>query len=247
MIAVALWQSYLHTRHIPFLTILVGLWLPAQLATTWRRRAVPAADGGAASARAVRVARAVAWAIALSLLGTLAVRNRVLWVNKEAYPVEALDYMAAHRLVGRSVVHFNWALYTIAAFAPATSVSIDGRLDFYPQEIIDMNLDFFLGEIPGRSVPSGAIPRDHARVLEYGRPGLALLDRRFPHAIEVISAQSGWVMLYQDGLAQLWGRRERYDLEGSADYLPPADRSVGERLQSGSVAWPALPVLRGPS
>ncbi len=48
-------------------------------------------------------------------------------------------------------------------------------------------------------------------------------------------------MLYQDGLAQLWGRAARYDDANSSDYLPPDKREVGEAAQKGYVAWPALP------
>jgi hypothetical protein len=49
------------------------------------------------------------------------------------------------------------------------------------------------------------------------------------------------VLLYQDSLAQLWGRAERYDDPKSAYYLEPRHREVGEFVQQGFVYWPAIP------
>ena len=56
--------------------------------------------------------------------------------------------------------------------------------------------------------------------------------------------QEDFVLLYQDSLAQVWGRRERYDEPASADYFAEAERRISERPQEGSVTWPALPVRR---
>jgi hypothetical protein len=50
-----------------------------------------------------------------------------------------------------------------------------------------------------------------------------------------------WVLLYQDSLAQLWGRKERYDDPKSAFYLEPRHRELGDFEQQGFVYWPALP------
>jgi len=56
--------------------------------------------------------------------------------------------------------------------------------------------------------------------------------------------QRDWVLLYQDSLAQVWGRRDRYDDRASSDYLPPEARRVGDEPQTGFVQWPAFPVTR---
>ena len=50
-----------------------------------------------------------------------------------------------------------------------------------------------------------------------------------------------WVLLYQDSLAQLWGRASKYDDPTSAYHLPLAKRYIGESHQSGWEYWPALP------
>lgn len=53
-----------------------------------------------------------------------------------------------------------------------------------------------------------------------------------------------WVLLYQDSLAQLWGRRSKYDERHSPHYIAPSERIVGNQRQEGVVDWPALPVRK---
>src|SRR5262249_22922211 len=153
-------------------------------------------------------------------------------------------FMTDHGLEGRLVANFDWSQYALAALAPTTTVAFDGRFrTCYPQEIADMQFDFILGDVPGRRWRSPLSPPiDGARVLSFGDPTLALVSRRFPRSVAVMQAQPDWVLLYQDALAQVWGRRDRYDDPAAAAYLPPADRSITDRAQAGLVAWPALPV-----
>jgi len=55
------------------------------------------------------------------------------------------------------------------------------------------------------------------------------------------------VLLYQDALAQVWGRRTIYDDPAGRDYLPPAARRISDEPQFGCVPYPALPARRAPS
>ncbi|HEX5105645.1 MAG TPA: hypothetical protein VFV87_17620, partial [Pirellulaceae bacterium] len=81
-----------------------------------------------------------------------------------------------------------------------------------------------------------------ARVLRDGRPDLVLLSRRQEPSVAVMqSHEDEWVLLYQDELAQLWGRATKYDDPASVYYLPPKKREVGDVVQRGWVHWPALP------
>ena len=59
-----------------------------------------------------------------------------------------------------------------------------------------------------------------------------------------MEAHPEWALLYQDAIAQLWGRRDRYDDPARADYVPPARRWITQVSHSGSVPWPALPPRR---
>ena len=55
-------------------------------------------------------------------------------------------------------------------------------------------------------------PFDPTRVLRDGRPDLVLISRLQEPSVEVMTARKGeWVLLYQDSLAQLWGRASKYD------------------------------------
>ena len=246
VLAVTAWQSFLHARHPPFLGILAGFWLPFHLEGLRGRlkKATPARTGAPPpSPRAVRVLLGATWAMALVLLVTLAVQSRTLWVNRSRSPVDALQYMADRHLAGKLVVHFDWAQYALAALAPETTVAFDGRFrTCYPQEVADLYFDFLLGNRPAirwRSPTSR--PFDDTAILRLGDPNLVLLSRHFKHAVKVMERRSGWVLLYQDGIAQLWGRPELYNDPASPDYLPPPVRTIGSRKPRGYVRWPAFP------
>jgi len=245
VLAVTAWQSFLHARHPPFLGILAGFWLPFHLDGLRGRLKKPKPEraGTPPSARAVRLLLGTTWAMALVLLVTLAVQSRTMWVNRSRAPVDALQYMADRHLAGKLVVHFDWAQYALAALAPETTVAFDGRLrTCYPQEVADLYFDFLLGNLPAfrwRSPTSP--PFDDTAILRLGDPDLVLLSRHFKHGVKVMVRRSGWVLLYQDGIAQLWGRPERYGDPASPDYLRPAARTIGNRKPRGYVRWPAFP------
>jgi hypothetical protein len=174
-------------------------------------------------------------------------------VKRSEYPVAAIQFIADNELRGKAVIAFNWAQYAIEAVGPSRPgaedgllVACDGRLrTCYPQEIIDYHFDFTLG--PGgpdeRYRDPKSPPFDAARTLRHGNPDLVLVDRRQPHAVKTIEANTAqWRLLYQDRLAQLWGRASVYDDPRSGFYLPPSKRVIGDERQHGVVAWPALPV-----
>ena len=68
----------------------------------------------------------------------------------------------------------------------------------------------------GSSAGSGAI--DGHRTLHLGAPNLVLADRRFEHSDKVMREQKDFVLLYQDKIAQVWGRRDQYDNPDHARY-----------------------------
>jgi len=117
----------------------------------------------------------------------------------------------------------------------------------YSQELLDMHFDFIFGKAGPReryrADSSGAF--DPVRVLDYGRPDLVLISRLQVPSAQVMEGQTDqWVLLYQDQLAQVWGRASRYDDPASAYYVPPSEREVSNRLVQGIVQWPALPSYR---
>jgi len=258
LLALCLWQAASHSRHIALFAILAGFWIPVHLESLLRRlrqtkhtgdsppEAIPAIterDPTTTSSRA-------RWLLAAGLAGVFALLAfKLAWrlgdfpVEKESYPVGAVQFMAENDLSGRLVVAFNWAQYAIAALAPDVQVAFDGRFrTCYPQEVIDMHFDFLLGDIPGARYRTTPGPVDPTRVLHYGKPDLVLVDRRFAHSAGVMEEQQDdFVLLYQDALAQVWGRRSVYDAPSSPRYLASARRSITDRAPEGSVTWPALP------
>jgi hypothetical protein len=113
--------------------------------------------------------------------------------------------------------------------------------------VIDMHFDFFVGDGgPDQRYRSPlSPPADPKRVLRHGHPQLVLLNRHEPYPVAVMqSVQDQWVLLYQDHLAQLWGRRSIYDRQGSVDYFRPEWRSLAVAAPASMIPWPAAPTTR---
>jgi hypothetical protein len=185
--------------------------------------------------------------------GRLVARLSTLKVERDAYPVAAAEFIARHKLTGKMVCTFNWAQYILAAFGPRDPgqpgilVQIDGRCrTSYSQAMLDHHFDFLIGNAGPdqryRDPNSG--PFDPTRVLRDGRPDLVLISRLQEPSVEVMTAQEqegAWVLLYQDSLAQLWGRASKYDDPHSVYHFPLAKRLISQSEQQGWTYWPALP------
>lgn len=254
ILAIVAWQSSLHLRHIAFLALLSGFWLPQHLQSALGRLR-PAHDETLPTIKLSPLLRGLAVLTLLASIGMQSFALSKLWsdfpVERNRYPVDAMQFMADRGCTGRLVVSFNWAQYAIAALAPEVQVAFDGRFrTCYPQKIVDMHFDFLLGEFGGkrsRSPDSG--PIDGTRVLDYGSPDLVLVDRRYETPVEIMKQvstrpNSEWVLLYCDRVAELWGRRTRFGDPAHSDYMPLALRVLDAGPREGSVTWPALP-LRG--
>jgi hypothetical protein len=164
-------------------------------------------------------------------------------VEKREYPVSAVQFMADEGVHGKLVVTFNWAQYVLAAMAPQSTVAFDGRYDTcYPPDVVDAHFDFELGSDPTRRWRNPASAAfDPTRILELDAPDLVLIQRTQRPAVAAMEGRPDWTLLYQDAIAQLWGRRTQYDEPSSAHYLPNARRVIGDAPQTGTVAWPGFP------
>ncbi len=250
--ALVAWQSALHLRHIAFLALLCGFWLPVHVQSALSRLR-PSDD---AKLPVMTLSPWLRWLATGALLLSIGLQSFALRrqfgdfpVERNRYPVDALQFMADRDLAGKLVVSFNWAQYAIAALAPDMQVAFDGRFrTCYPQEVVDMHFDFLLGEFGGkrsRSAQSG--PIDGTRVLRHGSPDLVLVERRYEHPVAIMKAEAlrdnpEWVLLYCDRVAELWGHRDRYDDPTHADYLPLTARVLDASPREGAVQWPALPI-----
>lgn len=258
------WQAASHQRHIAFFAIAAGYWSVDHVASAAVNLKEMLRSRFSSSQSEPHESPLFVWLLRLCIVG---IAFGMFWrvthmpVSRQTYPVSALEFMAENGLDGRVVVTYNWAQYLIAAGVdgndPRFQVAFDGRFrTCYPQEIVDMHFDFVLGNLPGARCRSEQSPPiiDGRRVLEHGSPDLVLLSRDQGHSEHVMrdllinhpaGADEKWTLLYQDNIAQVWGRSAKYDQVGGVDYLSP-DRRVVLHAQSTTrpAAWPAIPEFR---
>jgi hypothetical protein len=272
ILALIAWQSLMHLRHIAFFAIAFGWWMPVHVDAVLRRLGIgqrfqsdeerlygwaPPEDPAFTASLSPRAQQLFALLLVFAMGvggGQLVFRLRSLKVERDKYPADAFYYIAQRKLTGRMVCTFNWAQYALAAFGPRKAgdpgilVQVDGRCrTSYSQEMLDMHFDFILGPVDPsmRYRGPGSGPVDPARSLHVGRPDLVLISRHQEPSVNVMKSQEAlWVLLYQDELAQLWGRKSKYDDPTSAYYVDPKHREVGDFAPRGFVQWPALPDYR---
>jgi hypothetical protein len=255
ILLVTTWQACEHRRHIVFFALLFGFWMPVHVASAFERLQGSARATATSLLATPRARWSLAGTLGISsclLICLLVGRWRQIPVERSQYPVSAFKFMTDRHLQGNLVVRFKWSQYAIAAFGPANfdrpqvRVAFDGRLDTcYPQEVVDMYFDFAIGNAPPslRSRAADAPPVDSSRILNFKDPTLVLIDRAQRYAVSVMQAhRDEWTLLYQDSMAQLWGRRELYDNPQSDCYLPPTERAISDVAQIGSIPWPAFPI-----
>ena len=247
------WQTCLHVRHLLFLAIAFSFWgIPYVDGFCRRFRVSELLESGFQRIWQRPVGRVLSLGVFASLLvltlGQLITRLSELRVDRRLFPIAAVEYLAEQKVRGRMVVTFNWAQYVIAALGAETEqrgvlVSFDGRFrTCYPQEIVDMNLDFMLGDQVPRFRSPLSPPFNPERVLSFGHPDLVLIDRGQPHSVSIMERQGpDWFLFYQDQQAQVWGRRSIFDNPADPRYLSVDKRRVGDERQEGFVTWPALP------
>ena len=247
ILGLTLWQALEHRRHIPFFVIPCGMWMAVHIDSVVQRLKLQAWLTRLVSKPSTQ--RAMIWfmfSIFLLQVTKLVYLTSEMRVHRWMFPVSAFQYIEEHARNAKMIVPYNWGQYALAALGSAAGaedglqVSVDGRFrTCYPQPVIDMNFDFQAGDGGDRYRESAY---DDQRVLEYGDPDLALVYRRAAHAVNVMFRnQHSWTLLYQDQLAQLWGRTARYGDPSSRDFIPVAERSISDEPQPGWVPWPAFP------
>lgn len=253
IMAMTAWQASLHHRHIAFFALEFGWWCGPGLGRLISKLRGAAAEEPFGADLAPRLRQAIAMVLALitCLTGTaIWHKSHTIWIGRNEYPVSALEFITKHRLAGNAIVTFNWSEYALAAWGARSPqdkglrVSCDGRFETcYPHEIRDMHFDFILGDLPGkRNRSPHSPPIDSARILRVADPQLALLDRKQPISIQTMEqTQGAWIRLYQDSIAEVWGRANRFDDPTDVAYLPPNQREFRTDPEQGRVAWPALP------
>ena len=252
------WQACQHQRHLPFFAVLTAFWLPPHLQSACGRL-----TGGVLGSRLLTDQHRRGFSVAIvtfsliaavSLVSQLPARLGSLQVAREKYPLGAIDYIKRHHLTGRAVVSARWAQYVLFQVGAkddddaGLQIAFDGRFrTCYPQSIVDMYFDFDHGpgdastRFRGKSSP----PYDPERILREGCPNLLLVERRNRHIQQILHRHApDWALLYQDDIAQLWGRRSLYDNQDSERYIAASHRQISLDRQTGWLAWPAEPPTR---
>jgi hypothetical protein len=250
VLTLVLWQAIEHQRHIAFVAILVGFWLPVHIADVWRVCCSWRESICRAKAKNKDVPQ---WLMSGTLAIVMIVVTSTWWqqvrrlpVHRDRYPVEAFQFIADHGLQGKLAVQFRWAQYSLAAFADHDiRVGFDGRFrTCYPQDVVDMYFDFAVGDATDRNRVTNAAFQPE-RFLEHGSPNLLLIDREQTHACATVRREAQeWSLLYRDSVAELWGRQAIYDMPHSKQYLPPEQRELAGESQVGIVTWPGFPDYR---
>lgn len=119
-------QSFQHLRHIPFMGLLLGFWIPPHLESMFALLRKPMPEEVQRSDRSLRTSRWRYGFAVLAMAGLLIYQLSQFGVRRDKYPVAAAEFMAKHDLNGRIVVTFDWAQYAIAAL-PGSTVGFDGR------------------------------------------------------------------------------------------------------------------------
>lgn len=266
LLLLLVWQGMSHCRHLSIVAIVCGFFVPLPLhkminyATAGLQRRVSKLTQQNANSqtrlRGLLPGNLILVAVVLLCSLKLVPQLTDVTVDRTEFPVSAMQFMHDHNLHGTVVVTFNWAQYAIGCFAEETDperqslVAVDGRFETcYPREITDIYFDFWLGtDDPKQRYRSPhAPPFDPARALNFHQPDLVLLSReQGPSVREMQKHTSDWAILYQDSMAQLWGRKSVYDVADSRQYFAPARRHISDDIQAGAVSWPAFPVAAHP-
>ncbi len=256
VLLLTLWQAITHFRHVPFFAILCGFWMGPHLQSVLVRLQCGAKTTHDGVRMTKPMARLATSAVVLVVLGAISFqlhdRLSQLKVDRNVFPVDAFQYVADEGLGGQIVVTYDWAQYAIAAFCSTDQanpnparVAFDGRFrTCYPQQIVDMHFDFLYGPTTrvARHRSPASPPCDPARVLQYGEPDLVILRRKGEQTEKhMYQQEKDWVLLYQDALAQVWGRRQKFDNPDSPEYRSPDRRNISNRVPVGYADWPALP------
>ena len=253
ILGLLLWQSLVHLRHIAFFAIALGFWLPPHLDSLLTRFKIskegesPADALGPMFLRVSWIGLIAAW---LCCGVQLFFQCKEIRVEQGSYPVSAIKYIAGQKLEGKLLCTFNWAQYALAALGPDQTgkqgllVHVDGRCrTSYSQQMLDEHFDFVMGNVGPEMRYRGPENKFNPTIaLERGSPDLALISRLQKPSVDVMKGQgSAWMLLYQDELAQVWGRAAKYSDPASPHFIPLARRQISDAKQGGFAKWPAIP------
>lgn len=134
------------------------------------------------------------------------------------YPTRAVALLEASGVEGNLAVEFDWGEYALWHLGPRIRVSIDGRREtVYSSEVRRVNQDFATGV------------GDWDALVARHDTHLALVRREGP-TFNLLRLLPGWVLLYEDSVAGLFGRETSSVGDQVRGTLPPAMSPDGTGL-----------------
>lgn len=216
-------MGVLHQRHAPLFGFANLVLTPIHLDDASRRLAPACASLISAFRRpAVQVAAGIALLAAggASLVASVSAPREhpfAMEVERNVYPVTAIEFIQAHQLFGKTITFFDWGQQHLWEL-PQNPVSFDGRFDTgYPAPVIAAHWDFYAGTQMSPAV-------------NWSEADLALLptDSGGVHLL----LRAGWRPVYRDPLATLLvpaqGRHAAF-LAGQSPVLRGADALQGRK------------------
>lgn len=123
-------------------------------------------------------------AVILTALAVSSNPKTKLEVDKDAYPVEAVEYLKKINFSGNVFCEFDWGEYILFHLYPQVKVSLDGRYDtVYPVDFIKNSFEFL-------NSSKGELPENTDAVLVY--------------SIRNIFIKPAWEKIYSDRTATLY-------------------------------------------
>ena len=127
-------------------------------------------------------------------------------------PVAAVSLLKQAKIHGNALVEFAWAEYCIWHLGPELKVAIDGRREtIYPDNVYQDYLHFSAADSQWDNIVD-KYPTELALI----RPG-AIVTELMKHKV-------GWTMVYSDGLACIFVKKNSR-LESILSHLPPTSES----------------------
>jgi len=201
-------------RHLALAALAIAVLAGEHIGDAWERWSSARAGRGSAPSVAVERVLAAAATVGAVLFVVLAVPRLgcivIDPVSALGQPVRAIGLLRASGISGNLAIDFDWGLYAMYHVAPAIKISMDGRRETaYADRVYDQNLDFKFGQDDWE-----ALLREHDTQLA--------LVRRFLPSDNLLRLKAGWVLLYEDPLAALFGRADLPSLERIRATPPPS-------------------------
>jgi hypothetical protein len=187
-------------RHTPLfaiaLVVLAGEHEADTFARLFERRNLPAAPAPAPAKPAPRWIAAMFVIIATACVAASGPQFTRILVDRDEYPVEAVQLLRDAGVQANMATNFNWGEYILWHLGPAVKVSIDGRREtVYSDDVYAENQRFNFGYDKWDAL------------IERPTVDLALVPTQHWPVYNLLSLKPGWKLLYEDDRSAIFARQ----------------------------------------